>query len=193
MYKAATHAYLQTQIATTTQADVLLMLYDGALKFLHQARERIIAKDVAAKGILLTKALNIINELQCSLNKEKGGELAVNLSKLYFYCTTRLLSANLRLDVGMIDEVVRILEGLRSAFAQIKSGAPAPDQAPEADRPPVLSEAARAAVSAPTPNQPQARPMNVVIPQGGPKPAPGRTAPTVSRKMAAAIYGAKQG
>ncbi|MDR3044225.1 MAG: flagellar export chaperone FliS [Desulfovibrio sp.] len=118
MQKAA-HAYLQTQVTTTTQGELLLLLYDGAIKFLNQAKEKIAERDYAGKGILISKALDIVNELDASLNLEKGGELAENLHKLYFYCSTRLLNANLKMDVAFIDEVIKILAGLRGAYGQI--------------------------------------------------------------------------
>ena len=115
----ATQAYLQTQVNTTSQGDLLIMLYDGAIKFLRQAKEKIAEKDYAQKGILITKAINVISELDESLNSQKGGELAQNLHKLYFYCNTRLLKANLELNTALIDEVLRILSALRSAFHKI--------------------------------------------------------------------------
>ena len=118
MNKAA-HAYFQTNISTADQGRLLIMLYDGALKFLQQAREKILARDFAAKGILISKVIDIINELAGSLNMEKGGSLATNLNNLYLLCTARLLQANLKLDVNALDSVVKILEGLRSAYAEI--------------------------------------------------------------------------
>ncbi|MBQ7739517.1 MAG: flagellar export chaperone FliS [Desulfovibrionaceae bacterium] len=118
MNKAA-HAYFKTNVSTTDQGHLLIMLYDGALKFLAQAREKILVKDFAAKGILISKVIDIINELSGSLNMEKGGSLATNLNNLYLLCTARLLQANLKLDVKSLDSVVKILEGLRSAYAEI--------------------------------------------------------------------------
>lgn len=118
MHKAA-QAYFQTQVTTTSQGELLLLLYDGAIKFLTQAKERMAARDMAGKGVLISKALDVINELDGSLNAEKGGDLAGNLHKLYFYCSTRLLTANLKLDPNLIDEVIKILSGLRGAYAQI--------------------------------------------------------------------------
>ena len=120
MQKGA-QAYFSTHIATTDQGQLLLMLYDGALKFLAQAREKMLARDMAGKGILISKTIDIINELASSLNMEKGGTLAENLNNLYFLCTTRLLQSNAKLDVEQLDSVVNILSGLRSAYAQIVS------------------------------------------------------------------------
>jgi flagellar protein FliS len=115
-------AYLQTQVSTTSQGDILIMLYSGAIKYLRQAKERIAEKDFAKKGVLISKALDVIAELDQSLNNEKGGEVAQNLHQLYFYCSTRLLRANMNMDVSIIDEIIRILEGLKDAFEEIQGG-----------------------------------------------------------------------
>lgn len=118
MNKAA-NAYFQTKVNTTDQGQLLIMLYDGALRYLAQAREKIVAKDYAAKGVLISRVIDIINELSASLNLEKGGSLATNLNNLYVLCTARLLQANLKLDLAALDSVVQIISGLRSAYAQI--------------------------------------------------------------------------
>jgi len=120
MQKAA-NAYLQTQITTTTQGDLLIMLFDGAIKFLNRAKESIDAKDYAQKGILISKALDILAELQGSLNAQKGGDVAENLKKIYLLCSSKLLMANLKMDKNLVDEVIRILSGIRDAFAQINT------------------------------------------------------------------------
>lgn len=118
MNKAA-NAYFQTKVSTTDQGQLLIMLYDGALKYLAQARDKILAKDYAGKGVLISKVIDIINELSASLNLEKGGSLATNLNNLYVLCTARLLQANLKMNVESLDSVTQILSGLRSAYAQI--------------------------------------------------------------------------
>ncbi len=118
MNKAA-QAYFQTKVNTTDQGQLLLLLYDGALRFLQQAREKMLVKDYAAKGIFISKVIDILNELTNTLNLEKGGTLAENLNNLYFLCTTRLLQANLKMNVEQLDNVTTILTGLRSAYAEI--------------------------------------------------------------------------
>lgn len=118
MNKAA-NAYFQTKVSTTDQGQLLLMLYDGALRYLQQARDKMLARDFAGKGILISKVIDIVNELSASLNMEKGGSLAVNLNNLYILCTARLLQANLKMNVDSLDSVVQILSGLRGAYAQI--------------------------------------------------------------------------
>lgn len=151
--QSAARTYFQTQVTTTTQGDLLIMLFDAALKFLRQAKERIAEKNYAQKGILISKALDILSELQGSLNAQKGGDLADRLQKLYFFCSTRLLAANLKMDVAKIDEVMHILEGLRDAFneanGQVATKAVPASPTPSAHRlTPVAS--AQTQASAPT-------------------------------------------
>jgi flagellar protein FliS len=118
MNKAA-QAYFNTKVSTTDQGQLLIMLYDGALNYLQQARDKMLAKDYAGKGVLISKVIDIVNELSSSLNMERGGDLAVNLNNLYILCTARLLQANLKMNVESLDSVVQILSGLRGAYAQI--------------------------------------------------------------------------
>jgi flagellar protein FliS len=112
-------AYLQTQVSTTTPGQLVVMLYDGAIKFLNQAKERMAEKNYAEKGILISRTLDIIAELDSSLNMEKGGKISQNLHSLYIYSQNKLLQANLKVSPEMVDEVLNILTPLRNAFAEI--------------------------------------------------------------------------
>jgi flagellar protein FliS len=158
MLKAA-KAYLSTQVTTATQGDLLLMLYDTAIKHIKQAKDKIVQRDFAAKGIAITKAIAIVSELHESLNKEKGGDIARNLSRMYFMCNTRLLQANMEMNPRKLDEVIAILTGLRQAFAQIIPGqegmAPASQSALTR---PAQGAPADAKPAAPAPSYPTAYP-----------------------------------
>lgn len=163
-------AYKQTQADTIGQGELVVMLFDGALRFLGQAREKMQQKDMAAKGTLISKALDIINELDGSLNMELGGEVAKNLHQLYFICNTRLLQANLRLDLGQLDSVTGILQGLRNAFAEAI-------QRPEA-------KAAAAAISAK---------ISAKAPSFAARPLQSHTGPAGSPQRANSLYNMQQG
>ncbi len=122
MQHNAAQAYFKTQVTTTSQEELVIMLYDAAIKFLTRAKIKIQEKDMAQKGILISKALDVIAELDSSLNAKQGGDLAKNLHSMYVYCNARLLKANIKLDTEIIDEVIHILNEFRSAFAEILPG-----------------------------------------------------------------------
>ncbi|MGX9366876.1 flagellar export chaperone FliS [Desulfoplanes sp. PS50] len=122
MHHNAAQAYLKTQVTTTSQEELVIMLYDAAIKFLNRAKIKIKEQDMAQKGILISKSLDIIAELDSSLNAKQGGELAKNLHTMYAYCNARLLKANIKLDIELIDEVIHILSEFRTAFAEILPG-----------------------------------------------------------------------
>ncbi|GAB6124870.1 flagellar export chaperone FliS [Humidesulfovibrio idahonensis] len=177
MLKAA-KAYLNTQVSTASKGDLLVMLYDTAIKHLRQAIEKMRAGDMAGKGILITKAITIICELQESLNKERGGDIAKNLFHLYLFCNQRLLLANLKLKPEIVEEVITILTGLRGAFAQIL-----PNQEGVASLTQVATEAP-AADAAAAETQPAAEaPQPAVEPQAAAAPQVASTP-----EIAAALY-----
>lgn len=123
-------SYRQTEVQSRTPLELVTMLYDGALRFLAVARDAIERRDIPARRDALNRALAIVSELQNTLNMELGGEIAVELDRLYEYSNLRLLDAAIKNDVAPIDEVRRIFEVLRDGWAtaarQTAAGAPVP-------------------------------------------------------------------
>ncbi len=119
MYSNAARAYFSTKVNTTSQEELVVMLFEAAIKFLEQAKIKIEEKDYQEKGNAISKTLDIIAELDSSLNTERGGEVAENLHALYQFCQSRLLMANLKMDVQIIDEVIGMLKEVGSAFAEV--------------------------------------------------------------------------
>ncbi|RQD63121.1 MAG: flagellar export chaperone FliS [Desulfonatronovibrio sp. MSAO_Bac4] len=119
MYSNAARAYFSTKVNTTSQEELVVMLFEAAIKFLEQAKIKIEEKDYQEKGNAISKTLDIIAELDSSLNTERGGEVAQNLHALYQFCQSRLLMANLKMDVQIIDEVIGMLKEVGSAFAEV--------------------------------------------------------------------------
>ena len=110
---------LETGIASASPHALIVMLYDGALVALLSAKTNIAAGNIA-KGSAISKAISIIdNGLRASLDKSAGGEIAANLDALYDYMSRRLLHANLKNDVTIIDEVHGLLADLRGAWVEI--------------------------------------------------------------------------
>lgn len=111
--------YREMEIKTATPEMVIVKLYEGALRFIRTAESCQERNDVAGRAAAITKALAIVNELQHSLDLEKGGEIAGNLDSLYFYVTDRLLAANARASVEAMREAAGILSTLNEAWAEI--------------------------------------------------------------------------
>ena len=117
--------YRQTQVQSRTPLELVVMLYDGALKFLHQAREAIERGDIAGRRDASSRAITIISELQSTLNMEQGGEIAQRLDELYIYVNGRIIAAAADNSVGPIDDATRVLNVLRESWVAI--AAPAAD------------------------------------------------------------------
>jgi flagellar protein FliS len=116
-YMQRQNAYRQTQIHTASKEQLVLMLYDGVIRFSEQGREAITVKDLEKKQFALVRAQDIIFELVNGLDHERGGEIAANLSRLYAYAIKRLVEANLKNDPTGIDEAQDIFRNLREAWA----------------------------------------------------------------------------
>lgn len=129
MVARGVNSYKQTEAQSRTPLELVTMLYDGALRFLGQAREAIERRDIAARREALNRALAIISELQSTLNMELGGEVAAELDRLYEYANLRLLDAAMKNDVTPIDEVRRIFEILRDGWATVAASNGAPVEA----------------------------------------------------------------
>lgn len=116
--------YRANAILTASPGQLVLMLYDGALKALALAREGFNQPAEEPKRIQLIntqllKAQEILAELQSGLNLEAGGEFARTMHRLYDYHNRRLLEANLRKQIEPVIEVERLVRELRDAWAQM--------------------------------------------------------------------------
>lgn len=124
----AARAYNKVSVDTGVAANdphaLVLMLFDGALSAARLGLGHMQAGRIADKAAALSKATRIVDEgLKISLDKSAGGQLAQRLGELYEYVTMRLLQANLRNDATALSEVIKLLEDLRAAWAQIRKPA----------------------------------------------------------------------
>jgi flagellar secretion chaperone FliS len=112
-------AYYQTHVQSRSPLELVVMLYDGAIRFLNQTTEAMERGDLVAKRDAMSRSMAILAELQGMLDYEQGGEVAASLGSLYTYMIERLSTANAERDPKPIAEVVRLLSGLRDAWSQI--------------------------------------------------------------------------
>ncbi len=109
----------QAQAIEADPHRLIQMLIEGGLTRLAQARGAMERNQTALKGELVGKAIAIIGGLRQGLNVEQGGELAVNLDRLYEYMTTRLMEANLKNDLVILEEVSGLLREVKNGWDAI--------------------------------------------------------------------------
>lgn len=112
----ATAQYQEMQVQTTP-GKLVVMAYDGALRFLHLGLDAMNRGDRAAQGTYLGKAQAVIAELHRTLNLN-AGPIAHNLRSIYTYLLTRLLTANAYDDAAPVEEAIRLMSDLRDAWDQ---------------------------------------------------------------------------
>ncbi|MGV7209058.1 flagellar export chaperone FliS [Oxalobacteraceae bacterium A2-2] len=128
---------METGVAAASPHKLIVMLFDGALQALNAALFGMRENNIPEKGKALSKAIMIIDSgLRASLDKKAGGEIAESLDALYEYMSGRLLTANLKNDPAIIEEVQRLLTELRDAWNAI-----ADTPAARGARPPQLANA----------------------------------------------------
>ncbi len=114
-------AYQDTAVTTQSKGRLIVMLYEGAVKFLKLAIQEAEAENYEAKGNFINKAMDIITELNAVLDMSAGGEIAANLRKLYCFLNNRLSEANVKRDPQMIREAIKLMEELNQSWKAISA------------------------------------------------------------------------
>ncbi len=120
-------AYQTQSILTASPGQLVLMMYDGALRFMAQARAGFALpqedyRRIQTINTALLRAQAVIAELRANLDQKSGGEVAANLDRLYDYHLRRLQEANLSKDEAPIIEVEGLVRTLREAWAEMLAG-----------------------------------------------------------------------
>ena len=112
-------AYRQQSVMTASPGQLVVMLYDGAVRFLGQAAVAMRADEPLLCDQKLRRAEAIIDELHVVLDKERGGEIASRLEGIYVFCKRHLIEARIERDAAMIDKVSELMGELRESWAAI--------------------------------------------------------------------------
>lgn len=127
-YKHVANQYRKIELKTRVEAadphELINLLLQGARTHIAAAQGNIIRKQLPEKGEHLSKALSIIAGLKSSLNQEDGGEIAVNLLKIYEYIETLILKANLHNDETLLVESNSLLSQIHEAWQEITPNKP---------------------------------------------------------------------
>jgi len=115
--------YRGVQLQTSSPAQLVVMLYDGILRFTTEPHVALAAGDRARMGERIGRAIAIVDEMTATLDHKYAPELADNLTALYGFCKRRLYDANVKLDAQCLEDVKTAIVPLRDAFATIAKGA----------------------------------------------------------------------
>lgn len=114
-------AYKEASVTTQSKGRLVVMLYEGAIKFMKLAIKELEAGNYEEKGRYINKALDVISELNAVLNTDAGGEVAANLRKLYLFMNNHLSQANTKRDPQLIREVISLMEELNQGWKAVTS------------------------------------------------------------------------
>ncbi len=133
----ALSAYQQTAVTAIYDKErLVVMVYEGIMSFLRQAREGMEEGQMARKGEAISTVIALLTELECALDWDSGGDIAANLADLYQWMMGRITEANLRNNIEAMAEVeavaAQLLEGFRGAAQQMAGGQAMPE-APKGD------------------------------------------------------------
>jgi flagellar protein FliS len=118
MTYAGYSAYNRIANTIDSKEMILVKLLDGTVRFIQAARAGLESGNPKTKGENISKAIAIITELDCALDRDMGGSLVENLSGLYRYILDRLTLANLRDDSRILGEVEGLLLAIKEGFAE---------------------------------------------------------------------------
>ena len=117
-YPSANKAYTEASVMTAPPARLVVMLYDGMIRFLMQAASAMREGDRAQMHDRLRRAQAIIDELNVCLDMGQG-EIPTQLRAIYLFCKRHLGEAHLHNDVAAIDDVVKLLSDLRESWVEL--------------------------------------------------------------------------
>lgn len=110
-------AYQENSVFTATPGELTLMLYNGCLKFINQAKHAIEIKDIEKKHLYISKAQNIISELIITLNMDY--EISKEMRRLYDFINRTLIEANIKNDVKKLDQAAELVTEFRDTWKQV--------------------------------------------------------------------------
>ena len=111
--------YQETAVNTANSLQLVVMLYDGAIRFLNQAVAAVQTKDMRTKATTDDKALAIVQHLSLTLDTTQGKKVADELDRLYEYVTEKIVEGSGKLQTKEFQEAIKVLTILRSGWAEL--------------------------------------------------------------------------
>ena len=110
-------AYQQNNVIQSTPGELTLMLYNGCLKFLNQAKKGIETNNIELKNTNIQKAQNILREFMVTLDMSQS--VSESMASLYEFMINQLVEANINNDISKIDEVFALTLDFRDTWKQV--------------------------------------------------------------------------
>ena len=118
MYKRS-NTYQEIAVQTSSPTKLVVMLYEGAIRFLGQSVTAIKSKDIDTKRQSIDRAMAVIQHLQSTLDRDQGGDVAAKLDNLYIYITSKIMEGSTKLQTAPIEEAIKLLNVLLSGWEEI--------------------------------------------------------------------------
>ncbi len=125
MDRQVSHKYLAQQIMSASPARLVAMLYERAITLLRETVEAIEAGDIERRWRANAKATEVVSHLWGTLDRERGGEIAENLNRVYGFMMMRLTMVDVENNAQAAREVIELLEPLRRSWQELANGEPA--------------------------------------------------------------------
>ena len=111
--------YQEVSVQTSSPVRLVIMLYEGAIRFLRQSIEAIQVRDLEQKRQYIDRSIAIIQHMQSTLDCDKGLEIAADLDRLYTYITSCILAGSGKLDTAPLEEAIKLLSVLLTGWEQV--------------------------------------------------------------------------
>lgn len=114
---------VESGVLSSDPHKIILMMFDGALTAIAEAKGAIERKDLESKSKSITKAINIFSALRESLDKESEPEISDNFDNLYSYCIDNLIDLSISMNLDGLDEIIAFIKPVRDAWFQMPESA----------------------------------------------------------------------
>jgi flagellar protein FliS len=119
MKNPSSNTYQDVAVQTSSPTKVVVMLYEGAVRFLRDSVSAIQSNNLDRKRQSIDRAVAIVQHLNSTLDLERGGEVAADLNRLYTYVTARIFEGSSKLDVAPLEEAIKLLNVLLAGWEEL--------------------------------------------------------------------------
>lgn len=114
------HEYQKSAVQGASPLQLIVLMYDGALRFMEAGRHAMVKRDLERQNTNLQKAQRVVLELMACLDMTQGGDVSKNLFALYSYVVDELVKANIEDDLAAADRAIKVMSDLRESWSELQ-------------------------------------------------------------------------